>query len=91
MIVLSREVNTYGLREERYTAARKAGVLFVRFDPQRRPVVEQTPEGLRVMVEEQSLHEMLELHPDLVALGVAILPRDGCLRDRRASGHPATR
>jgi len=75
VIVLSREVNTYGLREERYTAARKAGVLFVRFDAGNKPLVEQTPEGLRVLVQEQSLHETLEFHPDLVALAAAILPR----------------
>ena len=84
VIVLSREINAYGLREAQYTEARKAGVLFVRFDAPHKPVVEQMPEGLRVLVEDSSLHETLELHPDLVALAAAILPR--AMRPRPPGG-----
>jgi heterodisulfide reductase subunit A len=86
VIVLSREVNAYGLREERYTAARKAGVLFVRFDATHKPLVGQSTEGLHLMVEEQSLHETLELHPDLLVLGVAILPREDAAQVSRRLG-----
>jgi len=83
VVVLNREVNSYAFREEEYTAARRAGVLFVRYDPADPPRVEQAPDldrgqapgGLRVLVRDLTLHETLELHPDLVALGVAILPR----------------
>ena len=75
VVVLHREVNAYGFREEDYTAARRAGVLFIRFDPAEPPRVERMAEGLRVLVRDLTLRETLELCPDLVALGVAILPR----------------
>ena len=75
VFVLSREVNAYGFCEELYTEVRELGVLFVRFDPRTKPAVETTGNGLRVLVEDMSLHETLELHPDMVVLAAAILPR----------------
>ena len=76
--VAVREVNTYALREEEYTAARKAGVLFVRYDPGRPPKVFHNENGTvdRLMVCDTSLHEPLEFHPDLVVLAAAVMPRE---------------
>ena len=71
-VVLVREVNTYGFREQEYTAARKAGVLFVRFDPRSPPRFSR--EG-KLRVEDQNLGEVLEFDPQLVVLSAAILPR----------------
>jgi heterodisulfide reductase subunit A-like polyferredoxin len=73
--VLVREVNTYGFREEDYTAARNAGVLFVRFDPAGRPTLEQDGKDMRLRVLDQVAQEALEFRPDLVVLSAAILPR----------------
>jgi len=74
--VLVREVNTYAFAEEDYTAARAAGVLFVRFDPRGRPRVEARPDGtLRVSVFDGSLGETLDFTPDLLVLAAAVLPR----------------
>ena len=39
MFVLYRDIRTYGFREEHYTRARELGVLFVRYDPERKPAV----------------------------------------------------
>lgn len=75
VVVLHREVNSYAFREEEYTAARRAGVLFIRFDSADPPRMEQAADGLRVLARDLTLRETLELRPDLVALGVAILPR----------------
>jgi heterodisulfide reductase subunit A2 len=74
--VLAREVNTYAFAEEDYTAARKAGVLFARFDPRARPAVDVRPDGgLRVSAADTSLGETLDLAPDLLVLAAAVLPR----------------
>lgn len=88
VIVSNREVNTYALREELYTAARKSGVLFVRSSPGREPVVEMMPAGLRLTVHDSTLQETLELHPDLLALGVAIVPRGDASQTAASLGIP---
>jgi len=71
--VLVREVNTYALREELYTEARRLGVLFVRFDPARPPRLGGPGAGLTVF--DTSLGDSIVLEPDLVVLAAAILPR----------------
>jgi heterodisulfide reductase subunit A len=76
--VLVREVNTYGFREEEYTAARRAGVLFVRFQPGQPPRLRPAGGVLELAVEDSSLQETLLFHPDLVVLAAAIVPRADC-------------
>ena len=39
MIILYRDMRTYGLLEDYYQEARDQGVLFARFDPERLPQV----------------------------------------------------
>ena len=80
VVVLVREVNTYGFREEAYTAARGAGVLFVRFRPAERPRLRDGTEGLELTVVDMSLGETLFFRPDLAVLAAAVLPRADCAR-----------
>jgi len=85
--VLVREVNTYAFAEEDYTAARRAGVLFVRFDPRGRPRVDTRPDGtLRVSVADAGLGETLDFAPDLLVLAAAVLPRGDAERTARRLG-----
>ncbi len=77
VIVLYRDIITYGFREKYYTEARQRGVLFVRYDAAHMPVVQTVDSKLRVAVWEPSLGEELELHPDLLALSMAIQPAEG--------------
>ena len=37
VVILYRDIRTYGLREDYYTMARDLGVIFVRFDPEKKP------------------------------------------------------
>ena len=78
--VLAREVNAYGFGEETYTSARKAGVLFVRFDPAEPPRLAETASGLRAAVRDQSLNEILEFGADLAVLAAAVMPRTDSVR-----------
>ena len=80
VIVLHREINTYAFGEEQYTAARAAGVLFVRFDPAQKPQLVEDAAGLRLTVRELTLGETLDLRPELVVLAAAILPRADAVR-----------
>jgi heterodisulfide reductase subunit A len=88
VVVLAREVNTYGFREEEYTTARKAGVLFVRFPYLNRPRLEMGAGGLCLSVLDAALGEELAFRPDLVVLAEASLPRVDSIRAAARLGIP---
>jgi heterodisulfide reductase subunit A-like polyferredoxin len=78
VVVLYKDIITYGFREEYYTEARRRGVIFVRYDDDRMPQVRLNDQGqLEVVAWESSLQEELVLYPDLVALSMAIEPSEG--------------
>ncbi len=87
VIVLYRDLMSYGLKEEHYTRARAAGVTFIRYDldhpPQVRslkavlrrgetPSPEDGPSPLAVTVRDANLGMELTLAADLLALSVAM-------------------
>jgi len=76
--VLYRDMRTYGLAEDYYRKAREAGVIFIRYDEDRKPVViKQKLNGgedvLEVSVYDPIIGEQLLLGADLVVLSVAIV------------------
>ena len=85
--VLYRDLRTYGFKERLYTEARRAGVLFVRYDADHKPQVrlpeggdgEQPPtdEPLEVRVWEPMLGREMVLHPDLLVLSMPMVPAEG--------------
>jgi heterodisulfide reductase subunit A-like polyferredoxin len=78
VVVLYKDIITYGFREAFYTEARRRGVLFVRYDEEHPPRVQMSGDGrLEVEAWEPSLAENIVMHPDLLALSVAILPASG--------------
>jgi heterodisulfide reductase subunit A-like polyferredoxin len=52
--VLYRDIRTYGFKESYYTKARQQGVVFVRYDEDRKPEVSRNGEGLQVTVYDQT-------------------------------------
>lgn len=78
VVVLYKDIITYGFREAFYTEARRRGVLFVRYDDDREPSVGLDGQGrLEVRAWEPSLQEEIVMHPDLLALSMAIVPAEG--------------
>jgi heterodisulfide reductase subunit A-like polyferredoxin len=75
--VLFRDLRAYGFRERLYTQARQAGVLFLQYDPEMKPVVARGPSGLKVDVIAQPEGERVSLSPDLVVLSAGIEPEPG--------------
>jgi heterodisulfide reductase subunit A-like polyferredoxin len=91
--VLYRDIRTYGFRERIYEEARRAGVMFVRYDLDHKPQVQGatgdgrgereasgSPEAgdeLQVMVRELVLNRELTLRPDLVVLSMPVVPSEG--------------
>jgi len=76
IFVLYRDIRTYGLLEDYYTQARKAGVIFIRYDLENKPEVTLEKGNLRVSVYDPSLRENVVLNPDLLTLSSAIVPRE---------------
>ncbi len=74
-----RDIRTYGRgQEDYYEQASKNNVVFLRFEPENSPVVEQTPEGnypMKVKVKDTlTFGEEIEADVDLVVLSVGMLP-----------------
>lgn len=74
VLILYRDIRTYGLKEIYYKKARDLGVQFIRYDPERPPEVAAAGEGLQISVFDQNLKATLALAADYLALSVAIRP-----------------
>ena len=74
IMVLYRDMRTYGFREAAYREAREKGVLFVRFDPEAPPQVSANG-SLTLRVREPGLGRDLEVQPDLLVLAAPMVPR----------------
>lgn len=74
--ILYREVRTYGFKENFYTKARESGVMFIRYDNDRKPIVENSDGSLSVSLFEPVLQKDIEIHPDLVVLSTGIEPNN---------------
>ena len=73
--VLFRDIRTYGFREKYYKEASQKGVRFVRFDDERKPVVEDKGGKLEVMVTEEDTGKQLVLRPDYLVLASGTRPQ----------------
>jgi heterodisulfide reductase subunit A len=74
VVVLYKDLITYGFREEFYTEARRRGVVFVRYDDETPPQVQAVYEQLRVSVHDPAFDEPVSLAADLLALSMATMP-----------------
>jgi len=76
VFVLYRDMRTYGFKEEYYTKAREAGVIFVRYDEDNKPKIVESSDGtLRLQVLDPIIREDLLIDTDLLVLSVATVPR----------------
>jgi len=72
--VLFRDMRTYGFSEDAYREARKAGVIFLRYQAEEKPELVTQGKSLRVKVKDALLGEELLLPCDLLVLSVGIAP-----------------
>jgi heterodisulfide reductase subunit A len=71
--VLFRDIRSYGLREKYYRMAREKGVIFVRYDKDRKPEVSIKGKDLVVSVRDEVLGKKVSLKPDLLVLSTGIV------------------
>ncbi len=74
VVILYRDMRTYGFKEALYRDARAAGVMFVRFDPETKPVVSQRDGRLHVTVYDPVLQRRLGIDADILALSAGVVP-----------------
>jgi heterodisulfide reductase subunit A len=74
--VAYQDIRTYGFKESYYTKARQQGVVFVRYDEDRKPEVSRNGEKLQVTVFDQTLAMPLMISADLVVLSAGIHPHE---------------
>jgi heterodisulfide reductase subunit A len=72
--VLYRDIRTYGFKEKYYTQARRQGVMFARYDLERKPEVVRDGPGLRVTVFDQTSRLPIEIRADAVVLSAGVRP-----------------
>jgi len=77
LLVLYKDIRTYGMHESLYTDARRAGVLFVRMDEQHKPRLDATNGHLHLEAYDAGIGESLEMQPDMLVLSTAMLPAEG--------------
>ena len=78
--IIYRDIRTYGFYEQYYQKARALGVTFIRYDGDRKPVVERVGEEgdghLVVRVMDHVLGAELEIRPARLILAPAMVPQD---------------
>lgn len=74
VFVLYRDIRTYGEREALYKEAREKGVIFVRYNVDDKPVVENSGDCLTVTVTDHVLNRPLAIKADLLTLAAAVVP-----------------
>jgi len=76
IFILYRDMRTYGFYEDLYREARKQGIIFVRYTPDRKPEVLKQSRGIKVRVFDRLIGEELNIPASLVVLSSGIAPME---------------
>ncbi len=74
VVILYRDIRTYGLREDYYKKARDLGVFFVRYEVDRKPLVEQVGNRVQVKAWDYMLNRELQFDANWLVLSVGLRP-----------------
>ncbi len=74
VIVLYRDLRTYGFTEDYYREAREKGVMFIPYSLDKPPLIKVATRKVEVSYDDPILNEKVTVSPDLVALSVGIVP-----------------
>jgi heterodisulfide reductase subunit A len=74
VFILYRDMRTYGFNEDYYTRAREQGVVFIRYELERKPLVTAVENGVQVTVRDPVLGADITLNAAMLSLSTAIIP-----------------
>jgi len=72
--VLFKDMRAYGFKEDYYREAATKGVIFINYEDERKPKVENDNKQLKVTFWEPVVKEEVQVEPDFVVLSVATIP-----------------
>jgi heterodisulfide reductase subunit A len=73
IFILYRDLRTYGEREDLYKQAREAGIIFIRYSLENKPVVAAGKDEMMVTVKDPILIQEVQIKADLIVLATAIV------------------
>jgi heterodisulfide reductase subunit A len=85
--VLYRDMRTYGFQEDYYRKARERGVIFIRYETEKKPVVEASGEQLGITFYEPILGRNMKVLVDCLALSTGFVADDEATEDLSAIFH----
>ncbi|MFZ3085579.1 MAG: FAD-dependent oxidoreductase, partial [Candidatus Hydromicrobium sp.] len=74
VFILYRDMRTYGFRESYYTKARQMGVIFIRYDKDKKPEVVEKNGVLKVSLVDPILNRPVTINADLLVLSAGTIP-----------------
>jgi heterodisulfide reductase subunit A len=74
VFVLYRDMRTYGFRESYYSKARQMGVIFIRYEEDKKPQVVKQNGALKVSLVDPILNMPVAINTDLLVLSAATIP-----------------
>lgn len=72
VLVFYRDIRTYGFKEKYYNLSREKGVVFIRFDEEKPPIVKSENGQLKVSLDKSDIGE-IEVNADLICLSAGIV------------------
>lgn len=73
IFIFYRDIRTYGFKEDYYAKAREKGILFIRYEPEKKPEVQIEGERLSVTYYDTLLGMEGEINPDMVVLSTPVV------------------
>ena len=74
VFIVYRDMRTFGLFEDLYREARSQGIAFIRYDESKELKVAKDQNDLQVLFTSYVLNREMEIRPDLLILGTAVVP-----------------
>ncbi|OQX56677.1 MAG: 4Fe-4S ferredoxin [Candidatus Cloacimonas sp. 4484_209] len=75
IVILYRDMRTYGIKEKYYEEARTKGVIFIRYEEWNMPEAIMNNGNIFIGVRDQTIGEDIILKPDMVVITPCIVPR----------------
>jgi heterodisulfide reductase subunit A len=75
--IFYRDIMTYGFLETHFTRARRDGIIFIQYTPEKKPeVCVEDGKGIRIAAHDPILGRDIVLKPDILVLSTGIIPND---------------
>jgi heterodisulfide reductase subunit A len=74
VVVFYRDIRAYGFREDDYLRARDKDILFIQYEPERKPEVDLRGDSLSLAFYDPVMETEGELNPDLLVLSTPVVP-----------------